>query len=242
MTTNKEYGFSVIEGLMAVAAIAIIGVAGFLIYQHNQPRPTGASGGIGTKNQTTNQQTNTTPTTITYISKQESGTFTYPSNWIVTKPYISSNNASNTDQIGLQSPSGAITISYVTDLEGFGNETNGSYPYNTIINKTAIDNAPHLYVVSGITTLDGTTYYPWIAVQDTSGILTTGVHGDLATFAARRVINPSTHDTSHILFATCGARTTQNSPALTKDQATAWFSSADAQQAKQILLSLNDAQ
>ena len=177
----------------------------------------------------------------TYNSVSEKASFRYPKSWKVTKPYEVSNDGNNTDQVGITSPSGKITISYVTDLTGFGNEHTSLYPNNTVITKTPIKNAPGLYVVSGITTTDGKTYSPWIAVQDDNGIVNSGVMGNVATFTSHYAINPSTDDFTGILFSTSGARTNQNSPSLTKSQATAWLETTEARQAKQILLSFNDA-
>ncbi|HVU59755.1 MAG TPA: hypothetical protein VHC98_02880 [Candidatus Saccharimonadales bacterium] len=243
---RKQSGFSIVEAVLIVAAIGIIGAAGWVVYQHNRPKTTdAATGNTQTTNQNANQQpTNNPPaqTATTYTSNQEKASFQYPAGWTVSTPAITSNDTKNTDQTTIVSPSGAIKISYVTDLTGFGNEYGSSYPYNTVIDKAAISNAPGLYVVSGTTTLDGTTYYPWIAVQDSKGILTSGVGGTLATFTSRHALNTSTNKPTGILFATCGARTTQNSPALTQDKANAWFSSTEAQQAKQILLSFSDPQ
>jgi hypothetical protein len=95
-------------------------------------------------------------------------------------------------------------------------------------------------VISGTTTLDGTTHYPWIAVQETGGLETSGVAGNLITFTSHWATNPTTDDFTGILFSTSGARTNQNSPALTKRQATAWFNSTEAMQAELILQSLID--
>ena len=242
-TTNKQLGFSTVEALIIVAVIGVVGVTGWFVYQHNRPQTTNANGGTQTTNANGGQQTTTTPTTtLTYSSGKEHASFKYPNSWSLVRPILTSNDANNTDQVGLTSPSGSITISYVTDVTGFGNEHTASYPYNVVVDKTAITGAAGLYVVSGITTLDGATYYPWIAVQDSNGILTTGVQGNLATFTSRHALNPTTNTQTRILFATCGPRTSQNSPALTKDQATAWLSGPEAQQAKQIMLSYSDAQ
>lgn len=176
-----------------------------------------------------------------YTSSAEKATFRYPGNWTITKPFMVSNDVNNTDQVGISSPSGAIKISWVTDLVGFGGEHGTNYPYNSIINKTAIAKAPGLYVVSGITTLDGTSYNPWVAVEDANGIISNGVQGNVVTFTSHRAINPTTDDFTGILFSTSGARTNQNTPAFTKAQATAWFSSTEAQEARIIMLSLQDA-
>lgn len=176
----------------------------------------------------------------TYTSPREKASFKYPSNWTISKPYMVSNDVNNTDQIGIKSPSGAITISYVTTLVGFGDEHTDNYPLNEIIDKSPITGAPGLSVVSGITTLDSKTYYPWIAVQDSSGITKSGVMGNVVTFTSHWAVDPPTNNFTGILFSTSAARTNQNSPALTKAQAGAWFNGSEAKQAKEIMAGLVD--
>ena len=173
----------------------------------------------------------------TYASPTEKATFKYPSNWTITTP---NQGALNGDQAGVLSPSGAIKISWSAELGGYGNEQGTNYPLQTIVGKTPISGAPGLYVVSGITTLDGTTYHPWIAVQDDQGILSAGVGGDVLAFQGRHAINETTDDFTDELFATSGLHADQFTPSLTKAQATAWFFSPEAKQAKLIFLSLND--
>jgi cytoskeletal protein RodZ len=237
---DQHSGFSATVILLAVLVVAVLAVTGVVVYQRHKPSSAKNSGATSLTQTTTQPQSTATQSTQpnpTYTSAQEKASFRYPTNWTVTKPYMVSNDSKNTDQVGITSPSGAIKISWVTDLVGFGNEHGASYPLNTVVDKTPITNAPGLYVVSGITTLDGTTYYPWIAIQDSNGILTSGVQGNLVTFISRHALNPTTNDVTGILFATCGAHTDQNSPALTQSQATVWFSGSEAQQAKLILLS-----
>lgn len=237
---SRQKGFSILEALIVVVVIGILGTASWFVYQHNKPKTTEAIGGDQTTNQNSNQQTTTTPTTKTYASGKEKASFKYPSNWTLTR--LTANTAPN-DSATIQSPSGAITITWNSFITpGFGNESNANYPLHTVIDKTAITGAPSLYVVSGVTTLDGSTYYPWIAVQDSNGILTSGVKGDLLLFTGRHNVDPSTNSPVYAQFSTSGARAHQNSPALTQAQATAWLSSTEAQQAKQIMLSLSDPQ
>src|SRR4051794_40787330 len=52
----------------------------------------------------------------TYTSSGEKASFKYPANWAISKAVTASNDAGNTDQTGVTSPSGAITISWVTGL------------------------------------------------------------------------------------------------------------------------------
>ena len=76
-TQNKQAGFNIVELLVIIVAVGVIGVGGWFVYQHNRPKPTGATGGTQTTNQTTNQQS----TTTTYFTITE---------WGVRAPYSGS--------------------------------------------------------------------------------------------------------------------------------------------------------
>lgn len=69
---NRQTGFSIVEAVIAVVAIAVIGTAGFFVYQHNRLKTTGATGGAQITN---NQQTTTTPPapTVSYLTITEWG-------------------------------------------------------------------------------------------------------------------------------------------------------------------------
>jgi Tfp pilus assembly protein PilV len=244
---DRQSGFGRVEIVLIVFVIAALGVTGLVVYQHHKPSNAMNSAATSQTQLTTQPQSTVTQSAQanpyqgwnTYTSAEEKSSFKYPTNWTVTKSVIVPIDT-NADSVGIKSPSGAITISWASALSGFGNEYGTSYPLHTVIDKTPISAASGYYVVSGITTLDGKTYYPWLAVQDSKGILASGVNGDLATFTGKHNKNKSTNTVTGILFATCGARTVQNSPSLTKDQATAWFSGSEAQQAKLVLLSFSD--
>src|SRR6266567_8694714 len=238
---KNQSGFSAFVFLLPILVVTVLAVGGLVIYQHH--KPSSATNSAATSpTQTTTQPQSTAAQSAqanpykgwqTYTSAGEKASFKYPTNWTVTKS-VSPSNETNADTVGIKSPSGAITISWVSAISGFGNEQGTSYPLHTVIDKTPTSAAVGYYVVSGITTLDRNTYYPWFAVQDANGILASGVKGDLAIFKGKHNLNPSTKHVTGILLATCGARTVQNSPALTQAQATAWFSGSEAQQAKLI--------
>lgn len=235
---NEQSGFGAIEILLIALVVAALGVVGWAQYQQHLSKSASGARPAGTTahtDATDSQQVKF----VSYTSSQEKATFTYPNTWKVAAPVTHSNDRSNPDLLGLVSPSGTITISWVSQLSGFGDEHGASYPLISTIDTTPIGGAPGLYVVSGITTLDGASYHPWIAVQGSTGMVTSGVQGDVAVFGAKHARDSSSNLTD-ILFATCGLHTTDHSPALTKDQARAWLSSAEAQQARQILLSLRD--
>lgn len=58
---DGQSGFGIVEALVIVVVIGIIGAAGFLVYQHNKTKLTGATTGPATANQGT--QTTTPPPT-----------------------------------------------------------------------------------------------------------------------------------------------------------------------------------
>ncbi len=235
---------------LLLIAVVVAGVSGtsWLVLSQKPTRKTeynSQPAGSSTSQQQV-LQNGAQPASPVYSSSKEGASFKYPSDWTAAKPSATSkaasNDASNTDQTVVTSPSGALKISWITNIVGFGNEHGDAYPLITVVDKTPISGAPGYYVVSGITTLDGSTYHPWLAVQDANGILTSGVQGDLVTFTARRVHNPTTDRQARMLFATCGPHSVDNSPALTQVQATSWFSSTEVQQAKQFLLGFSDPQ
>lgn len=101
---KRQTGFSIVEAVIAVVAIAIIGTAGFFVYQHNRPKDTGATGGT----QTTNQQSDTTGlyagwTTVRLANEKLS--FKYPSGWtLATAPDINNNSDKSNENIEVNSP------------------------------------------------------------------------------------------------------------------------------------------
>lgn len=244
-----QSGFGTIEILLIVLIIAALVVAGLVVYQRYHKRSNTNNSAATNSSQSTQKQTNTNNTTQppqdvytgwkTYTSATEKATFRYPSNWTLTQPKLPPVYATD-DATGITSPSGTITITWNSAVGGYGNEHSASYPYNTVVDRMPIINASGLYVVSGITTLDGSTYHPWIAVQNANGISQSGVAGDAVTFRGKHAINASTNAPAIELFSTSSLDADQNTPALAQAQATAWFSSAEAQQAKLILLSFSD--
>lgn len=225
----------------AMIALVLTGLATSVVV--NNYRSRGNTDASTNQHRTITNSSLTAQTTAlrTYSSTIEQASFQYPGDWKVSKSSGSS-NIPNADIFSITSPSGAITISWISAITGFGNEFGTSYPLNSIVSKTPVPSAPGIFVVDGTTTLDGSTYHPWIAVQDANGVVKNGVGGDLVTFAGRHNKNPGTKHGADALFSTSGPRAHEGSPALTLNQAQAWFSSTDAQQAQQILLSFNDKQ
>jgi len=59
MKGNKQAGFSIVEAVIVVAVVGIIGVAGWLVYQHDRTKVTDAAAGGAPS--TSQQTTTTTP-------------------------------------------------------------------------------------------------------------------------------------------------------------------------------------
>ena len=73
---SKYGGFTIVEAIVVVAVVAVMGVTGWFVYQHNRPTDTKAASGSTPSN---NQQTSTTPTTYFTINE-----------WGVRAPYSGS--------------------------------------------------------------------------------------------------------------------------------------------------------
>lgn len=98
---GRQSGFSIVEGVIVVAAIAVIGAAGWFVYQHNRTKPAAATGGSQTTTQ--NNNTTTTPgTTVGYLDIKEWGVKIPLTSTISSAYYVVSTSLSN-DPDGLPS-------------------------------------------------------------------------------------------------------------------------------------------
>jgi prepilin-type N-terminal cleavage/methylation domain-containing protein len=256
---SNDDGFSIIEILLVI--IIVGSIVGIGLYIHRALKNENSTYDSATKisessspkfkriqkKASTSVATSTDPYSgwKTYTSSEEKATFEYPSDWSIdASDAMSSNDPNNHDFTAIKSPDGQVIVRWTSEIDGFGNEYGTTYPYNDVVSKTPIKNASGDFVISGTTTLDGTAYYPWIAVANnpTDGILATGISGTLDTFLGRNNLNPTTghHDTA--LFSTSGPRTNEDSPSLSQAQAIAYLSNGDMQQARLILLSLSYSQ
>jgi len=249
---KDETGFGAVEALLAIVIVCSVAVLGWYVERS-------LHGINSTYNSTTKTSNNTSPKFgknkkslanpmptnpyigwKTYTSTVEKVTFKYPTTWTVdTTDEYSSNDPNNTDFTALKSPDGKVIVRWTSLVDGIGDEYGTSYPLNDVINKTPIAGASGDYVVTGTTTLDGTTYYPWMAVESTdSGILSSGVAGNLDLFMGRNNINSTTNKPDTALFSTAGPRTNEGITGMPQAQAKAFLSSTYMQQAKLILLSM----
>src|SRR5947209_4400860 len=129
---EHQSGFGTVEILLIVLVVAAVAVTGLVVYQHHKPSSAKNSAATSPSQTTTQSQNTTTPSAQTnpyqgwntYTSAEEKASFKYPTDWTVTKSYVPSNDTS-ADSVGIKSPSGAITISWVSALYGYGD--NGTY-------------------------------------------------------------------------------------------------------------------
>lgn len=237
----RKSGFGAVEALSILAVVALLGLGSWMAYSKLATKP--ALPASSTKTSTTSTQVvDPYAEWKTYTSSVEKVSFRYPANWTVdTKDALLPNDPTNVDYIALKSPDGKVVVHWTSEVDGFGDEHTDSYPYNKVVDITAMQGAPNHYVISGVTTLDGKVYYPWMAAEDNTQVtkFSSGVAGNVAFFMGINNLNPTTHTNGGVLFSTSGFRTNQGEPSLTESDAKAYLSSADMQQAKLILLSLH---
>lgn len=172
----------------------------------------------------------------TYTSATEKITFTYPSDWQVI-PALVESSAPTADSLSLQSPSGAIKVSWASLVDGLGGGCDNQAPLGdpsacaliTILDKKSIPGAPGLVVASGTVTRDGTVYQPWLAVKNQT--TTTDRSLGYGTFPGK-----NNGDQSAIL-STAGIYL--GGPNYSLSEAQAYFEKSEVQQAKLILMSLS---
>jgi hypothetical protein len=243
-------GFTVVEILLVLIFVALVVLTGLYV-MHNHK--TSNSSKINNKVTANTTKLNSPSKTMdpytgwkTYTSATEHANFKYPSTWTKTDTSGRYGDPS-TDAVDLKSPSGAITISWASVVSGVGgacddqvalnsNDPNTAVPCPqfTVFSKTAITGASGLYVITASVTDEGTTYRPWMAVQDSSGILT-----------SKRTMDYSLYQTKNagkdylVLFSINGTNGTYTGASYSNPlQTAAFFGGAEAQQAKLILLSL----
>lgn len=156
-TENRNNGFSTVEALIIVAVIGITAAGGWLVYQHNRTKVTDAAAG----NQTTNQQTNTTPApTVTYLDIKEWGVKLPLSGPIKDAYYVVATNSTDTIWIGLKSLDSAGCAA------ALGNTQGASAPVAAIIRVLPTDlepvkGVPYTQLYPGVTI--GGYYYAYLS-------------------------------------------------------------------------------
>lgn len=70
---NKQAGFNIVELLVIIAAVGVLGVGGWFVYQHDRTKLTGASANGTPPTSQTNQQATPPAPTTTYLDIKEWG-------------------------------------------------------------------------------------------------------------------------------------------------------------------------
>lgn len=179
-------------------------------------------------------------TSKTYTSKTEKASFTYPAEWQAVDPVVQPNDAS-ADAVGLRSPDGKVTVSWVSLFGGVGGacdaEANlgadGACPSSVVTASQAIAGAPGLYVVEGYITQDNQKFYPFMAVEENKLAVSQRELG--------LEFYPGKHNGgSNVLFAIGGiSKTAGVSGYASITAAKAFLAGDDAAAARQIMLSLS---
>lgn len=115
----------------------------------------------------------------TYTSSFEKLSFQYPSDWTIVQSKPES-NFPDADSLSIQSPSGKVTVAWISAIDGLGGGCDDNAPVGSadgcplyeVVEKQKVPNTNLNYVAYIITT-DGIHYSPSFALQDDKGILTT---------------------------------------------------------------------
>jgi len=245
-THKNQDGFSAVETVLVIIVVVLIGVAGWLVYKNNHKKTENKTATNTTQTTTdTNKKTDPYAGWKTYTASEEKATFKYPSDWTVDSadPYAKSNDPNNTDHISLKSPDGKTHVRWSSMVTGLGHEKDDKYPYTTVVEKSAIAGTSGNFVISAVTTNDGSTFYPWIGMVNDATLapVETGVNTLTVTFKGKNNKNPS-NDNQHdsALFSTSGPGANTGTPSFkTLDEAKAYLATPDMQQAKMIIASFS---
>ncbi len=135
---------------------------------------------LPTSNTNDNQETST----IAYTSSFEKLSFRYPSTWKIVPAELQA-SFSSADTLSIQDPNKKVIINWISALDGIGGSCDPNIPYNQtegemgapcplyeVIEKQKLTSTD-FYYVAYLVTRDGKTYEPVFALQSTSGLLTT---------------------------------------------------------------------
>jgi hypothetical protein len=246
-TVATYFFFVVVGGSLLIGTLVFI-VPGFIGLSSVSAPPSTPNTPQSSSNNTVTITSSSVPTTksytgwITYTSSVEKLSFKYPSNWTLDPAAAyAATFPSVKDYTAIKSPDGKATVHWTSIMTGYASTDSPFFPYVYVLDKTAIPGAHGDYVVSGATTLDGSEYYPWIAVQSANGgMLTSGDNGSPNTFMGRNNTDVAHSYPPQALLSTSGPRPNDNNarsfPSLS--QADAYLKTPDMQEAKSILLSV----
>ena len=177
-----------------------------------------------------------------YTSSLEKISFKYPSDW---KPYTSQprfnlprkSNVPGGDALEIQDPAGKVGVTWVSAIDGLGGSCDPNIPFNQtgvgrgapcplyeVVDKQKLSNAD-LYLVAYIVTRDEEKYESIYALQDQNGLLSTKRAMGYLFFQGR--------NNGNLPAELVGGGLKSG----TKEDAQAFFSTPEAIQVKDILLS-----
>jgi hypothetical protein len=179
----------------------------------------------------------------TYASKTEKASFRYPTTWQVADPAAVSSDP-KADTLGLKSPNGKVTVSWVSLVDGLGGACSpdvalgvtsddglGACPSSVITGSTPISGVSGLVVAEGYITSDNKAFHPWMAVVNKEYAVSRREMG-YEVFSGRN------NGKFSVLFAIGGIGKSSDMSFASANQVEAFLASDDANTARQILLSL----
>ena len=245
---RNQAGFTGLEGILIVLVVAVIGFGGYYVWHTQKTKSSTATTSAKTITSKQTSKPTTTPVNpyagwLSYVSNTEKAMFKYPNTWKTSPPKISS-NFPEADGVTITSPSGTITVNWLSAISGLGGACDntvapkdGGCPSLAVISSTPVVNASGLYVIEATLTSDGNTYQPWIGLNTSD--LKSGQIMPYATFWGRN--NASLANAGGqkqlVFFNTNGIYI--GGPKLNTADAQAWFNNGEAQQAKLILASFS---
>lgn len=170
-----------------------------------------------------------------YTSSFEKLSFQYPSDWKLS-PTQPQSNFPEGDAIGLQDPNGKVVVNWISAIDGLGGscdpnaafgtegEMGAACPLYEVVDKEKLSNVD-LYYVAYVVTRDGVKYEPTFALQSQDGLLMTKRAMGYLLFFGR--------NNGKVLAGLSGRGLTTG----TKTEAQNFFTTPEAAQAKNVLLS-----
>lgn len=247
---KPKTNFTII-GLVVLACLIIFGFSGYYLGKTtstpkpntNQNQPSAANSPETNLIQTSPTLNTTSPAVALkkYTSKFEKISFEYPQTWKVVKPKMESSFPEG-DALSIESPSGKIIITWVSGIDGIGGscdpnvalgsegEMGAACPLYEVVDKQKLPNAD-LYYVAYIVTRDGINYDPIFALQDSTGILTSKRTMGYLMFKGK--------NNGGAAVEMSGEPSKSGLVHGTKDEVKKFFTTTEAIEAKNILLSVS---
>jgi len=175
--SKSEKGFSVVEILMLLVAIALIVLVGYMVYKDHH--------------KTVTLSTTTISTNKTFSDSAAQASFTYPSTWTLAsirglcdEPNGCTPSSDHINAVELTSPDKSINLiwSGIGGVGGYCDNTipptqSGGCTIETVFSSTPLSKIAGLYVVEGAMEISSGQYQPFLAIQDKTGLLTSGERG-----------------------------------------------------------------